>query len=104
MYIERKAGELTGSARIARVTFSKTMKRVYYGDQVFQRNEYPEFKSNHYDIATGEQYWISGPKRRGGDRLYGERVPVEIDEDVREEYWSEIRNQPERVNETDASR
>lgn len=103
MYIERKGDELTGPARIGRVTFSKTMKRVYYRDQVFQRNEHPEQKSNHYDVATGEQYWISGPKKRGGDRLYGERVPVEIDDDVREEYWTQIRSQPERVNETDAS-
>jgi hypothetical protein len=103
MYVERKAGGLTGIARIGRVTFSKTMKRIYYRDQVFQRNEHPEFKSNHYDIATGEQYWISGPKKRGGDRLYSDRVPVEIDEDVRVEYWTEIRNQPERAHEIDAS-
>jgi hypothetical protein len=104
MYIEHKGGDLTGPAWIGRVTFSKSMKRVYYGGQVFQRNEIPDFKSNHYDVETGDQYWISGPKKRGGDRLYGERVPVEIDEDVRVEYWTEIRNEPERVNETDASR
>jgi hypothetical protein len=30
-------------------------------------------------------YWISGCKQEGGDRLYGERRPVEIDEDVCEE-------------------
>ena len=104
MYIERKGGDLTGSARIGRVTFSKTMKRVYYCEQVLQRNEIPGFKSNHYDVETGDEYWISGPKKAGGDRLYGERVPVEIDEDVREEYWSEIRQQPDRINETDASK
>jgi hypothetical protein len=103
MYIEQKSGDLTGPARIGRVTFSKSMKRIYYRDQIFQRNERPEFKSNHYDTATGEQYWISGPKKRGGDRLYGERMAVEVDDDVRVEYWTEIRNQPERVEERDAS-
>ncbi len=103
MYIEAKAGALTGAARIGRVTFSKTMKRVYYGDRIFQRLPYPGFKANHYDVATGEDYWISGPKRAGGDRLYGERVPVEVDEDVREEYWTEIRRQPERMKDVDAS-
>lgn len=40
----------------------------------------------------GEDYWISGCKKDGNDRLYGERLPVYIDEDVREEYWTEIRN------------
>jgi hypothetical protein len=85
------------------VTFSKTYKRVYYRDQVFQRLPYPGFKANHYDVATGEEYWISGPKKEGGDRLYGERVPVEVDEDVRDEYWTETRQQPERAHESDAS-
>lgn len=104
MYVEHKGGDLTGAARIGRVTFSKTMKRVYFGDQIFQRNEIPGYKANHYDIETGDEYWISGPKKAGGDRLYGERVPVLIDADVRLEYWTEIRNQPERATESDASK
>ena len=42
--------------------------------------------SNYYDLDTGEDYWFSGPKRNGSDSLwYGERTPIEIDEDVREE-------------------
>lgn len=49
-------------------------------------------------------FWVPGPKRAGGDRLYGEPVRVEIDEDVRVEYWTDIRKQPERVGETEASR
>jgi hypothetical protein len=52
-------------------------------------------KANYFDIGGGDPYWISGCKCDGSDRLYGERVPVEIDEDVREEYWTEIRQQPE---------
>lgn len=102
MYVEAKDG-LTGPARIGRVTFSKTYKRVYYRDQVFQRLPYPGWKSNHYDLATGIEYWISGPKRGGGDRLYGERVPVEVDDDVRTEYWTQIRQEPHRALGTDAS-
>lgn len=95
MYIERKAGELTGDARIGRVTFSKTWKTVYYQGKALKRLSQGGFKSNYYDTETGEDYWISGPKKDGNDRLYGKRVPIEIDEDVREEYWCEIRNQPE---------
>jgi hypothetical protein len=59
---------------------------------------YIENKSsaNYFDVETGEEYWISGPHRDGQDRLYGEGVPVEIDEDVRAEYWTEVRGLPER--------
>lgn len=96
MYIESKAAGLSGGpARIGRVTFSKTGKTIYYRDQVFHRLPQCGFKSNYYDAKTKEDYWISGPKKDGSDRLYGERVPVEIDADVRQEYWTQIREQPD---------
>ena len=100
MYIECKAGGLTGAARIGRVTFSKTGRTLYYGGQTFQSLKGAGFKSNYYCGETGEDYWISGPKRRGGDALYGGSIPIEIDDDVREQYWQDIRRQPERVHET----
>lgn len=96
MYIERKAGELTGTARIGRVTFSKSGRRLYYRGQRFQSLKGAGFKSNYYDMETGEDYWISGPKRDGSDRLYGS-LPIEIDDDVRQEYWRNIRQLPKRV-------
>src|ERR1051326_4298773 len=102
MYIEQEAGSLTGPARIGRVRFSKTGKMLYYGDQKFQSLKGGGFKSNYYDVDSGEDYWISGPQKDGTDRLYGERVPIEIDEGGREEYWRDIRGLPERVNEKTA--
>ena len=99
MYIECKAGGLTGAARIGRVTFSKTGRTLYYRGQTFQSLKGAVFKSNYYAVNTGANYWISGPKRRGGDALYGGSKPIEIDDDVREEYWREIRRQPERIHE-----
>jgi hypothetical protein len=101
MYIEFKE-ELTGPARIGRVTFSKSGRSLYYGGKTFQSLSGAGFKSNYYDIETHEHYWISGCKKNGEDRLYGERIPVKIDADVREEYWTEIRNQPDRKNEAEA--
>jgi hypothetical protein len=95
MYIERKAGSLTGSARIGRVTFNRTGRTILYRDQIFRRAVGGGFKSNYIEESTGDDYWISGPKRDGSDRLYGGRVPIEIDEDVREEYWTSIRNLPD---------
>jgi hypothetical protein len=91
MYIEYKGRGLTGPARIGRVTFSKTGRTLYYRGKAFQSLKGSGFKANYFDLETGEHYWISGPRRDGADRLYGERLPIEIDEDVREEYWSAVR-------------
>ncbi len=98
MYIECKAGRLTGSARIGRVTFSKSGRTLYYRGLTFQSLKGAGFKSNYYCVETAEDYWISGPKRRGGDRMYGSVLPVEIDEDVRVEYWRDIRGQPKQID------
>lgn len=51
------------------------------------------FKSNYVETESGEEYWISGPKKRGGDRLYG-TGRVDIDKDAREDYWDAIRGEP----------
>ena len=104
MYIEHKAGGVTGPARIGRVSFSKTGRTLHYGGKSFQSLKGAGSKANYYDVESGDEYWISGPRKDGSDRLYGEAAPVEIDDDVREEYWTEIRGQPSRVNETIANR
>ena len=99
MYIERKVGGLTGAGRIGRVRFSKTGRTLYYDGLTFKSLKGAGFKSNYYCVETGEDYWISGPKKCGGDALYATNVGTEIDADVREEYWRDIRNNPERVKE-----
>lgn len=94
MYIECKAGNLTGEAWIGRVAFSKTMRSVHYKGKTFEKTK-SGYKYNFFDVESGDTYWISGCKKKGGDRLYGEGAPIHIDEDVRVEYWTTIRNQPE---------
>lgn len=98
MYIESKAGSLNGPARIGRVTFSKTGLTLYYKGRTFMRLQ--GFKANHFDVETHDEYWISGPRRDGEDRLYVSNIPVEIDDDVREEYWRKIRKKPEFKNQS----
>jgi hypothetical protein len=102
MYIEFKGDGLTGCARIGRVCFSKSGKTVYYNGKQFRRCS--GFKANYYDVASNERYWISGCRGDGVDRLYGESTPVEIDDDVRDEYWTEIRLQPEKRSQRIANR
>jgi hypothetical protein len=94
MYIENKANAISGPARIGRVIFSQTGKMLYYGGRKFQSLGGKGFKANYSDVETREEYWISGCKKSGVDRLYG--GTIEIDEDVREEYWTTIRGMPER--------
>lgn len=95
MYIEYKGGGLTGPARIGRVRFSKTGRTIYYQGKAFRSLKGGGFKSNYFDVETGEHYWISGPKRNGQDGLYATGMQPEIDADVTQEYWSEIRRKPQ---------
>lgn len=94
MYIERKDDGVTGPARIGRVTFSKTGKTLYYAGKTFVTFNGYGFKCNYFCEKTEEDYWISGCKKNGGDRLYP--GTIEIDDDVREEYWTQIRNLPDK--------
>jgi hypothetical protein len=93
MYIEYKGEDVVGPARIGRVTYSKTYKTLYYRGRTFASLNGHGFKENFVAVETQERYWISGCKKDGSDALYA--TTVEIDDDVREEYWTAIRRKPE---------
>jgi hypothetical protein len=93
MYIENKSASLNGPARIGRVLFSKSGRSISYRGRTFQSLKGSGMKANYFDVETGEQFWISGPRKDGKDRLYKDSTaPVEIDEDVADEYWRDIRS------------
>jgi hypothetical protein len=96
MYIENKAASLNGPARIGRVSYSKTGKTLYYRGKAFQSLK-GGYKANYFEMESGDEYWISGCKKHGGDRLYVSAIPIEIDEDVRVEYWGAIRGMPQKM-------
>jgi hypothetical protein len=93
MYIEDKSNGLSGPGRIGRVRFSKSGKSIYYAGRTLQTLAGCGYKANYFDVETGAEFWVSGCKKRGGDRLYGGLI--DIDEDVREEYWIKIRGMPQ---------
>ena len=97
MYIESKAGGLSGPGRIGWVHFSRTMRSFFYRGQRFQKTP-SGYKYNCLAADSGERYWISGPRKDGRDRLYGGWV--EIDEDARVAYWTLIRKRADRVQAT----
>ena len=91
MYIEDKSEGLDGPARIGRVYFSKTGKTLYYRGQKFQSLKGSGFKSNYYDVDTGAEYWITGPRKDRDNRLYGGNRGVQVDDDVYDEYLEYLR-------------
>ena len=100
MYIECKGGGLDGPGRIGWVEMSRSTRSYVYQGRRFLKTK-SGYKYNCIEEATGAHYWISGPKKKGGDKLYG--GIVDIDDDARVEYWTKIRNQPQSVNEKQTS-
>ena len=88
MYIELKSGHRdSGPARIGRVSFSKTGRTIYYGDQQFLAIGGSGISGNYIDIETRDEYWIPGPKKDGTDRHWAGGGTVYVDKDVADEYW-----------------
>lgn len=70
MYVENKDGDIDGaSARIGWVEFSKSGRTVYYRGKSLKRATGGGIKGNHIDEDTGEEYWVSGIKKRGSNTL-----------------------------------
>ena len=80
-YVHRVQSRRVKRSRIAigRVTFSQTGKTLHYGGRKFQSLKGMGFKANYFDIETGEEYWISGCKKDGTDRLYGGSTAIDAD-------------------------
>jgi hypothetical protein len=92
MYLELKLGYGdSGPACIGRVWFSRTGRTLYYKGKAFRSANGQGIAGNYFDIESGEEYWISGPKKNGQDRHWAGSGPVEIDPEAAEEYWKEIR-------------
>lgn len=83
MYIENKDGDIDGAdARIGWVEYST----VYYRGRSLKRAKGGGIRGNHYDEETGEEYWISGIKKRGTNAHWAESVEIYIDDDAKQEY------------------
>lgn len=96
MYIEDKDGVAALAARIGKFSRSKTGKTLKYDGREFQSLKGSGFKANYFDVETGDHYWISGCRKDRNDGLY--KTLVFVDEDIRKEYWTDIREMPERSN------
>ena len=87
MYVENKEGTIDGArGRIGWVTFSRTGQTVYYRGLELAKLRKGGISGNFHDVATGEEYWVSGVKKRGSNAHWAESVTVEIDADAMAAY------------------
>ena len=87
MYVENKDGDIDGvAARIGWVTFSKSGKSVYYRGRHLHRSGGQGVRGNYFDPETGEEYWVSGVKKRGSNTHWTESVEVTVDTNAVAEY------------------
>ena len=78
MYIELKTGHHDdGPAWIGYVAASKSGRTIYFNDHAFQR--YNGIQGNYIDVETGDEYWLSGVKKRESNRHWAGRGKVMVD-------------------------
>ena len=85
MFIQQKTGFDTdsGPSWIGWVEFNRSWKAARYRGRELRRAQ--GFDSNFYDVETGEEFWLSGPKRDRTDARYGPGTTT-CDEDARDAY------------------
>ena len=87
MYIELKSGYGdNGPAWIGKASFSKSGQTVYFNGKALKRSGGQGLQGNHYDLETGQEYWVSGVKKDGTDRHWAGSGKIKIDARVVDEY------------------
>jgi hypothetical protein len=79
MYIEQKSDgnrslQDQGPAEIGEVSCSKTGRTIYYKGKTFQREN--STVGNYRCLEDGNNYWISGVKKRGTNRHWAGSGPI----------------------------
>lgn len=77
---------LKGMLELEGFIFRRLEKHYTIKGEKFKSLKGMGFKSNYYDVDTGDEFWISGPRKDKNDRLYGGNKGVTIDDDVLVEY------------------
>ncbi|MCL2848320.1 MAG: mannose-1-phosphate guanylyltransferase [Firmicutes bacterium] len=93
-YIELKTGYAdNGPAWIGKVKLSKTGRTIYFNDKAFSKSldrRYVGDIGNHFDIETGEIYWISCVKKDRTDRHWAGSGTITIQKSVVDDYLKTI--------------
>ena len=90
-YIEQKTGHANnGPAWIARVKVSKSGRTVYFNGMALKRSRTPGISGSYYHLGTGDEYWITGVKKRGSNRHALGSGPVMIERGAVQEYLQTV--------------
>ena len=93
MFVQLKTGHNTdqGPCWISRVMFAKSWQTAYFHGLELRREQ--GVQGNFVDVANGDEWWISGPKRDLTDSRYSSQQPV-VDDDAREDYEAFLDGEP----------
>ena len=85
-FIELKTSyQDNGPAWICRVQASRSGRTVYFANRALKRS--PRcIKGNHFDLESGEEYWVSGVKKDGRDRHWAGSGKIRIERSAVDEY------------------
>jgi hypothetical protein len=85
LYVELKSGYSDdGPAWIGFGVFSRSGTTIYFDGKVLKRGT--GISGNRYDLRTGEEYWVSGVKKRGSNRHPFGLGAISIDRSAVAEY------------------
>jgi hypothetical protein len=86
LYVELKSGYAdNGPAWIGKGFFSKTGRTIYFNGKAFKGGR---IGSIHFEILTGDSYWISGVKKDTNDRHWSGAGRIMVDKNILSEYLS----------------
>ena len=78
-YIEKCTGaNHNGRAWIAYIQTSRSGRTIYFNGRALQAGG--GVAGNHHDLETGEEYWVSGVKKRGSNRHWAGSGQILVEE------------------------
>ena len=87
IYVELKSGHAdNGPAWIGYADTSKSGRTIYFNDRAFQSCKGGGIGSNYFDVESGDEYWISGIKKEGGDRHWAGGGIISVQREAVDEY------------------
>jgi hypothetical protein len=87
IYVELKSGQGNrGPAWITRAHVSKSGRTIYFDGRALKSLFGRGVTADYFCRETGEEFWVSGVKARGGDRHWAGGGPVRVDERVLDDY------------------
>jgi hypothetical protein len=88
-YIEECTGtNHNGPAWIAFVQTSRSGRTIYFNGRALRASTGGRGVGNHYDLETGEEYWVSGVRRSGSNRHWAGSGHILIEESAVSELLS----------------